>query len=641
MPGASRFWTRKDSDLVSQHVDMPLEYIKKTLDEKQLHRDQTEAGIVNDDYKMPKNIAWSPEQTAAVDAYNERKKNERLKIQEQFYNSPIDNTNQVASQLLTNRRKTSDEWKEGTGEAWNYQRQYDEYANYAENQKKRLAGKEVLGTDVERDDYLTRARFNEKYKGNNYKNADLNKISVDGYKTESFKSAPELVEKVIAGWKANKNIVEQRDGTFINTDTNEHVSYDEVVRAAQNSLSGDNELQAYVGYKGRQAADLFKYNKPEDWDKQKQSMKDILSKTSNSLFEGAAQEDYKDDVYRRAVDPKTGKFSQEIYDKQRKDDLRYKDKELDNMSDEELIQAYQRHELIDKPIIEGGNKASYVDISRQKIQDQLAVQTMAHQSNSEYDKKIAKEEQEIERRNGIQTNLVGMLGINGKDMPDIDELLKTKGANNFLESILSLGQSDSQQRNAFQTWSKEDKSEQLRKLANTPEGQAKIKEVIHNLTTNFDGAENVFGGNEQEFNQKLQDYIDNSKEKFTSMGESILGFLKSGTKTYNKDREENGWNKIEVADIQNSKITEEIHDQFLGKSVSNFTKDDAPDKLLIGLKRFPGGTAAEYKLYTYTEGEGKDKVTYSHKPYKDMIEALYHTGNYYVYYQLYKINTQV
>ena len=34
MPGASRFWTRKDSDLVSQHVDMPLEYIKKTLEEK-------------------------------------------------------------------------------------------------------------------------------------------------------------------------------------------------------------------------------------------------------------------------------------------------------------------------------------------------------------------------------------------------------------------------------------------------------------------------------------------------------------------------------------------------------------------------------------------------------------------------------
>ena len=81
MPGASRFWTRKDSDLVSQHVDIPLEYIKKTLDEKQLYRDQTEAGLLNDDYKSPNKVKWNEAQTKAVDSYNERKKNERLKAQ--------------------------------------------------------------------------------------------------------------------------------------------------------------------------------------------------------------------------------------------------------------------------------------------------------------------------------------------------------------------------------------------------------------------------------------------------------------------------------------------------------------------------------------------------------------------------------
>ena len=640
MPGASRFWTRKDSDLVSQHVDMPLEYIKKTLEEKQLHRDQTEAGLLNDDYKMPKNIAWSPEQTAAVDAYNERKKNERLKIQEQFYNSPIDNTNQVASQLLTNRRKTSDEWKEGTGEAWNYQRQYDEYANYAENQKKRLAGKEVTEEDIKLDDYLTRQNFNTKYKGDNYKKAPLNKISVEGVNTSSFADASPIVEKTIAQWKENNHIQEQRDGTFINTDTQEYVPYSDVVKGIQGALAGSNELQSYVRYKGQQSADLLKYQKLDP--EQKEQMKNSLRNVSNSLLEGASENDYTDNVYQKAIDPKTGKFSKEIFDEQRKNDMRYKEGELDKMSDEDLVKEYQKHKLIDLPTIEGGMKASYKKTSRQKTQDQLAVQTIAHQSNSQYDKRVAKEEQEEERRNGIQTNYVGMLGINGKDMPDIDELLKSDDNVKRLLGIMGEGISG-------QTWNMtagKDKSgmksnvDKLRQFLRSPAGEAKIKEVVHNLTTNFDGAENVFGNNEQEFNQKFEDYINNSKEKFTSMGESMLGFLKAGAKTYNKDREENGWNKIEVADIQNSKITEEIHDQFLGKSVSNFTKDDAPDKLLIGLKRFPGGEA-ENKLYTYTEGEGKDKVTYSHKPYKDMIEALYHTGNYDVNDQLYKNNTQV
>ena len=90
---ASRFWDRRDTQPISQFVPLPLDFMKKAIDEKQALRDKvTQAGEEMPDFVV-KYIQEHPYETERANALVNEYKTRRDKIQGELYNSNIDVSN--------------------------------------------------------------------------------------------------------------------------------------------------------------------------------------------------------------------------------------------------------------------------------------------------------------------------------------------------------------------------------------------------------------------------------------------------------------------------------------------------------------------------------------------------------------------
>ena len=644
MPGASRFWTRKDSDLVSQHVDIPLEYIKKTLDEKQLYRDQTEAGLLNDDYKSPNKVKWNEAQTKAVDSYNERKKNERLKAQELFYNSPIDNTNQVASTVLANRRKTADEWKEGTGEAYGLQQLYNQDIAYEKDMAEGIDKKRLNEEDVNRSRQITRGLFNKKFK-DSLGNENVNNISLNPYNPANYFNYNDEAIKIVEKNMANKNVTQRQNGTFIDIQGREYANYEELVNTTMQGLASNEQAKTYLNFRTDAEKQLYKlkYNNPKEYENNINQMKEELLKRSNDLYERASGDD--------ATYENLGRFkTKEEKEKYRKDNMTYTKDKLDKMTPEEVISKYTEHSLIDPAVGMAASLKSFMKDDLSKVQDNLMVQN----AHSDYVKRQEAEGKAIERANAerlaavtrkVGTNVVGINNINENGASnEIDKNVKVKYEGGFWNILKGIGQTlgtipqmltgQTAANMAAYIKHKTDKGETFnisdiaknsldpeekflfdaakKQLINSDTGQKIIANLNQQAVNSYQNAGNFLGINPEDHDTKLNDWVkDRPEMEDKTRAEQEYAFYNDRIKAYSKEAQAKNYNTLKVHGTESPEDVKLNNQAWLGESVEQKVGDKTIKVYKPGLM--------ENATWDYTDDKGVfKKITFN-----EMIKNLY------------------
>lgn len=252
-----RYYAPNQSQYVSQHVALPLEYLQANLDKRQKAFDD-EIARMEAEGKLPYINSLNPD-------------TQRLRDKEKYFKENIDklsqdllatgNISQISPKFLQLKRE-KESYYAPTGEGGAIAGNYATRAEFVKRQRERLEKQQITQKDFE----LALNNFDANYKGV----GDGKSGTYESYRTEdlaNYVNEDEFIDKLKNEYKANT--VQTKSGTWYNggdgrlykdKDKKTEVTYQEIMEDALGALVRNKELINYKTQSAKFAGQKFELN---------------------------------------------------------------------------------------------------------------------------------------------------------------------------------------------------------------------------------------------------------------------------------------------------------------------------------------------------------------------------------------------